>query len=192
MKILEIKNKNSQKNATKILKSGGVLVFPTDTVYGIGSILNDLAIKKLYKIKNRPLNQPSAILLTEKLYNFLSSRAKSYQIDFKEIKGFRTGEVTVIMPVEYLKLDLPGILVSEAGTVGVRLPNLPWLKDLIDQVGPIVASSANKKGELTPLGFDQVSIQILEEADLVIKTTEKLAGKSSAIFDLTTGKYLRT
>lgn len=192
MNILEIEDKNSQKNATKILKSGGVLVFPTDTVYGIGSILDEQTIKKLYKIKNRPLNQPTAILLTEKLYNLLSTRAEINQIDFKEIKGFWSGQVTIIMPVAYLKLDLPEILVSDAGTVGVRLPNSVWLKDLIDEAGPIAASSANKKGDLTPLRFDQISPQILEEADLVIKTNQELGGKSSAIFDLTTGEYLRT
>ena len=66
MKIVDIKNKDSLQNAAQVLKEDGILIFPTDTVYGIGCILNKTAIRKLYKIKNRPATQPTAVLMTKK------------------------------------------------------------------------------------------------------------------------------
>lgn len=65
MKIIDIKNKGSVQNAAEVLRKGGILIFPTDTVYGVGCLNNEKAIKKLYRMKNRPLNQPTALLISK-------------------------------------------------------------------------------------------------------------------------------
>ena len=67
--IINIDDIDSKQNTTEVLKAGGVFVFPTDTVYGIGCVLDKNAIRKLYKIKNRPITQPAAVLMTQKIFN---------------------------------------------------------------------------------------------------------------------------
>lgn len=194
MNIIDINHKNSLNIATKNLQDNCVVAFPTDTVYGIGCRLNTKAIKKLYKIKNRPLSQPTAILLTKNQLN-LSLRASAKQsverILPKDIKkSFFEGKTTVIFPTSFFNIDIPKIIIAN-NSIGIRLPNHPWIIDLINKTGQIVASSANKKGERTPTKFEDLSAEILEEADLVIKTNKKLSGKPSAIYDVKLGKYLR-
>lgn len=187
MNIIDIKEKNSLQNAAKVLKTGGVLVFPTDTVYGIGSILNEETIKKLYKIKNRSLDKPTAILTTkEKLCPCLRYS------NFKGIISaeFWTGKMTIIFPISALNFEIPEIITKD-DTIGVRLPQYLWLENLINEVGPLATSSANKEGESTPKSFNELSSEIVDESDLVIKTNEVLGGKASTILYLEKNKILR-
>lgn len=190
MKIIEIKDKNSLQNAAEVLKSGGILVFPTDTVYGIGCLLNKDAIRKLYKIKNRK-NQPTAVLFSKKLYNFLSSSVKS-TIEKEDgiLKDFFKGKVTIIFKTKNFKIDFPKMILKD-GKVGIRLPNYRWLEKLIDMIGPIVATSCNKKGNRPPVNFHEIDPEIIKLADLTIKTSEKLSGMPSKVIDLETEQIIR-
>lgn len=189
MKILDIKNINSIKSAAKILKSGGVLVFPTDTVYGIGCLLMDDAIKKLYKIKNRSLNQPTAVLMTRNFFD--AKRTKELILDLPMEEKFLSGQLTIIGSVDDYATLFPKIITAD-NTIGIRLPQYSWLEELINITGPIVTASANKRGEETPTNFNQISKLIIEESDLVIKTNEKLSPKASTIYDLTKNEILRS
>lgn len=184
MKIEDINSINSIQNTTKVAKSGGVFVFPTDTVYGIGCVLEESAIKKLYEIKNRPAGQPTAVLMNESTFDNVSVFEGQLPTEFWD------GKMTIIFKVDEFNISFPE-MITENGTIGVRLPKFIWLENLIDEVGPIVATSANKKGEQTPTEFAQISDKILEEADIVIKTDEKLSQKASSIFDLAKNQILR-
>lgn len=184
MQIINIKDKNSIEKTAEILKAGGVVVFPTDTVYGIGCILDEIVIKKLYKLKKRPISQPTAILISEKILN------KKYWSLKNTIGGFKKGKITIIMSVTKMNMDIPKVLIKD-GKVGIRIPNHKWLQKLIDKVGPIVASSANKKGEPAPSKFDEISDEILGEVYLVIKSAERLSGKPSKVYDIEKNKFIR-
>jgi len=184
MNIVDITTKDSLLNATKTLKSGGVLVFPTDTVYGIGCILDDIAAKKLYKIKNRRENKPTAVLMTEGIFENVSTFEGQLPTEFW------TGQMTIIFKTEDFNIEFPKII-TENNTIGVRLPHYVWLENLIDEVGPIIASSANKTSEKTPVNFSEVSNDILNEVDLVIKTDEEGSAKASTILDITKNHIIR-
>lgn len=190
-KIIDIKDNDSLQNAAHVLKNGGILVFPTDTVYGIGCLLNYGAIIKLYKIKNRPLSQPTAILLTKEQYHFCHSSVKS-GINMPEniYKDFLKGKVTSIFPRILFKIEIPAIILQN-NTIGIRIPNDKWLEKLIDIVGPIVASSANKKGERPPKNFKDIDQQIIEKADMAIQAENNLPGKPSIVYDLHNNHILR-
>ncbi|MEI6040373.1 MAG: L-threonylcarbamoyladenylate synthase [Candidatus Berkelbacteria bacterium] len=185
MKIIDINAIDSLENTTKVAKSGGVFIFPTDTVYGIGCVLEESAIEKLYKIKNRPANQPTAVLMNESVFDNYSLFEGQLPNEFWE------GKMTIIFKLEEFDLKFPP-MITENGTIGVRLPKHHWLNSLISQVGPIVATSANKKGEQTPTEFAQISEKLMEEVDLVIKTSKKLSQKASTIFDLAKNQILRS
>lgn len=188
MKIVDIKKNNSLELAAEVLNSGGILVFPTDTVYGIGCALSDVAIKKLYKIKNRPENQPTAVLMSRNLFD--AKRTEVLEFDYDLENNFYAGVLTIVDKVENYAIKFPE-MITENGTIGVRMPQHPWLEALIDQVGPIVASSANKKGEPAPAKFSQISEVIKKEADLVIESSQEMIGQPSAIYNLSTHEKLR-
>lgn len=173
MGIIDIDDKISLKSSAEILKSGGVLIMPTDTVYGIGSILEDAAIKKLYKIKNRPSTQPTAVLMTRKQIGDIGKNLPP---------EFWAGQMTVILPVDKFKFDFPKMILGN-DKIGIRLPQYPWLEKLIDAVGPIVTSSANKKGDKSPRNFMEISSELIRQADLTIQTNEVLSGKPSTAYD---------
>jgi L-threonylcarbamoyladenylate synthase len=189
MTIIEIKDKDSLLNAAEVLKRGGILVFPTDTVYGIGCLLNEKSIKRLYKIKNRPLDQPTAVLFNKNIF-FSKQLYDKVRIP-KNIKdSFFQGKTTIIFSKRVFKIIFPEILLKH-NKIGIRLPKLTFLEELIDKIGPIAASSANKKGERPPAKFTEIEPDIIEHADLIIKTDEKLSGKPSRVYDLELKKYLR-
>lgn len=98
--------------------------------------------------------------------------------------------MTLIIPKKYLNFE-PVKLIIKDNKVGVRIPNHFWLKKLLKNVGPIVASSANKKGERTPSKFEEIDHDIIKNADLAIKTNKIPSGKPSRIYDLELKKRLR-
>lgn len=183
MKIVDLGDKDSLQNAARVLKRGGILVFPTDTVYGIGCLLNTGSIKRLYTIKNRPLSQPTAILMTSKMFK------KTYQYRIKHDK-FQNGKLTLLLSAKSFMIGFPNLLIKD-GKIGIRIPKYHWLKDLLNTVGPMVTSSANKKGQIPPAEFEAVDQDILEKADLTIRTDAKLSGKPSRVYDIELKKYLR-
>lgn len=206
MKIIDMKARNSINKAAETLLNGGVVIFPTDTVYGIGCAFKKPAVRRLYKIKNRPLTQPTAILLTSELFYIFHSSEKSRRWERleKEIKdGFLGGKITIIFPPKMFNknaLNFPKMILSDIsnisdisadGKIGVRLPKYPWLKKLIDKVGPIAASSANKKGEMPPKSFAEINPALLNQVDLVVKTDQTTINQPSRIYDLMNQKYLR-
>lgn len=190
-KIILQNDKNSIKKASIILRRGGILVFPTDTVYGVGCLMDEKTIKQLYKIKNRSLSQPTAILLTKKLYESMRSSAKDTIATSSVMENdFFDGKITLVFPVNEFKIKSPSIIIKDS-KVGIRLPQSEWLEKLIDIVGPIVTSSANKKGQPTPARLSEIDQDIIEQADLVIKMDEKLPGIPSRVYDLELKRYLR-
>lgn len=188
MNIVNINSKNSLKTASKVFLEGGILIFPTDTVYGIGCLLKEESIIKLYKIKNRPLSQPTAILIPKKLYACLKA---SFNINDSNIeKSFLDGKVTLLIKKDLMNIKLQNILIKD-NKVGVRMPQYSWISKLIDEVGPIVASSANMKGKPTPKNFINIDNKLLEQIDLAIRTKEDFRNHPSAVYNLETKEYLR-
>jgi len=158
----------------------------------------DESIKRLYQIKNRPLSQPTTILVTKNLYHKIRSSEKSgIDIPSNMRKNFRDGKITIVFSGALFKIKFPRIITKD-NKIGIRLPQSEWLEKLIDTVGPMVASSANKKGKIPPAKFEEVDKDIIEKSDLTIKTdlpagkaSKKLSGKPSRVYDLELKKYLR-
>ena len=191
LKIIDISFKDSLKRAVRVLSDEGILVFPTDTVYGIGCLINEKAIKKLYFLKHRPQNQPTAILFSKKIYTLLRSSIKSHiDIPANIHRDFRRGKTTLIFPTRQFEIDFPSMIIKD-DKVGIRLPKDQWLEDLIDRVGPIVTSSANRKDRKAPKNFQELDERIINEADLTIKTDKILSGKPSSVYDIENKSYIR-
>ena len=162
MKIL---NQDQINEAASILKDGGLIAFPTETVFGLGVIFdNKDSYNRLIKVKRRPPEKPFTLMLSDldqiNDFAFVDERAK------KLISKFMLGQFTIILKA---KNTLPDYCVSKEGNVGIRIPDSNLIRELIRKVSkPLLVPSANKSGE-TPLtnSNDVVSV-FANEIDAVI------------------------
>lgn len=140
--ILSIKNPLAISECVKSISTGGVVIFPTDTVYGVGcSAYKSKSINKIYKIKGRDFSKALPILIGN-LEQINLVAEKLDRISELLIKTFWPGPLTIILPKH---ASLPPNL-SPYETVGIRMPNHPWLLYLLNLTGPLAATSANPSG----------------------------------------------
>jgi L-threonylcarbamoyladenylate synthase len=166
---------NDVDRAAEIVKNGGVIAYPTETVYGIGALATNVdAIRRVYEIKKRPLKQPLSIAVSS--MEMLESVAKVECVDF--ILKFLPGPVAVILKKK--KNVFPDILTSGSKYVGIRWPEDPTALALIQKTGPIVSTSANLHGEKDPVSADEIKIAV----DYVLDGGKSKYGAPSTIVDL--------
>ncbi len=146
-KILDLtKNKNYDLLSipANILNKGEVVVFPTDTVYGIGSIVKTSALEKLFAAKNRDLNKPINVLVSD-IKMIYEVAEDICSLELKIIENFFPGPLTIILKK---KRGVPDILTAGLDTVGVRMPDNEIALKLISLVKhPVATTSANISGE---------------------------------------------
>lgn len=163
---MEILKQNELDKASKILKDGGLIAFPTETVFGLGVIFdNKESYDRLIKVKRRPPEKPFTLMCGKiedvEKYMVLTDMSK------KLVKSFMPGQFTLIGKA---KEGLPSYVVSNEGNVGIRISNLKLVQDLINNVGkPLLVPSANKSGE-PPLNNHKDVINVFDgEIDAVIE-----------------------
>lgn len=161
----------------KVLKAGGVILYPTDTVWGIGcDALNSKAVDKVYRIKERPVSRSLIILLDS--FEALSEYVTAVPDITEDLIESINKPVTVI----YDKArNLPKNVPAPDGTVAIRVVRNPFCQRLIQGLGhPIIASSANISGEPTPLVFSQISQRIVDKVDYCVKWGQHQLNQSKA------------
>jgi len=130
----------------ELLRDGGVIAYPTDTIYGIGcDIMNKKAIERVYQIKQRPKNKPFSFICSD-LKN-ISQYAKVSNYAYKTMRRLLPGPFTFILEGSNL---VPKMMLTKRKTVGIRVPNHPICMALINALGnPILSTSAaTEEGEL--------------------------------------------
>lgn len=179
-KRTEIKSNNVDPRliaeAAEIIRKGGLVVFPTETVYGIAaSFLHEKAIENLRKIKQRTEGKPFSILISRKeAIDDLATPANL--ATYKIIDAFWPGPLTVVVPSKE-----PG------STIGLRMPDHPVALALVDRVGcPVVAPSANIESEPPAITCAQALEKLDGLVDMAIDSGEACFQKSSTVVDLTT------
>jgi L-threonylcarbamoyladenylate synthase len=167
--------------AAEIVRSGGVIAYPTETVYGIGALAGDpAAVREVFRIKKRPESLPLSIAVSG--MDMLREVAEVEHEDF--IRRFLPGPVTVILKK---KESLPDVLTAGSGTVGIRYPDHPVALDLIGRTGPIVSTSANLHGRPDPVTADEVTVDV----DYVLDGGRSRYAGPSTIVDLLTYRVVR-
>ena len=156
MKILK---PNQLDEAASILKEGGLIAFPTETVFGFGVIFdNKASYDRLISVKRRPPEKPFTLMLSDveqiEQYAYVDDRAS------KLIKKYMPGQFTIIMKA---KENLPSYCVSKEGNVGIRISSDDMVRNLIRKVDkPLLVPSANKSGE-PPLTKSEDVISIFDK-----------------------------
>jgi len=170
------------ERGVKILQKGGVIAFPTDTVYGLGAdAFNSTAVERIYEIKNRPKNRQLPLLIAD-LERLVTLADPIPEIAWFLARWFWPGGLTLILP----KADsLPSYLASEP-TIAVRVPNHPVCLALIQHLGnPVIGTSANISGQPAALTADEVGQQLGEKIDFIINGGKCPGGKESTVVDAT-------
>ncbi|RYZ55125.1 MAG: threonylcarbamoyl-AMP synthase [Sphingobacteriales bacterium] len=148
------------------LAAGGIILYPTDTVWGLGcDALDEAAIDKVFALKNRPREKSMIILLAE-ARDILQYVAAPPPDIIETIEAFER-PTTIIFDNA---LEFPANAVHEDGSIGIRVVNDPFCKALIKRFGrPIVSTSANLSGDPTPAFFDGISEAIREGSDYIVQ-----------------------
>ncbi|MFO7773689.1 MAG: L-threonylcarbamoyladenylate synthase [Dehalococcoidia bacterium] len=166
----------------KILRDAGVIAFPTDTVYGLGSdAFNPMAVERIYEIKGRPRHLQLPLLIAD--VEQLAALADPIPGIARFLaKRFWPGGLTLVLP----KADaIPPYLARGPG-IAVRVPAHPVPLALIQRLGnPIIGTSANASGEPAALTADEVRQQLAGKVDFVINGGRCPGGKESTIVDIT-------
>lgn len=160
--------KEDLETALRVLRSGGIIVYPTDTVWGIGcDATNEEAVRRIYALKQREDSKSMLVLLD-------SAAKLDYYVDVPETAE-QLLEANECSPAEALRpltiiypnaRHLAPNLIAEDGSLGIRITNEPFSKALCAQLKrPIVSTSANISGEPTPRHFREISEQILDNTD---------------------------
>ena len=160
--------KNNINDIVEILKKGGVAIFPTDTVYGIGALPNKESLRRLYKIKKRDFSKKIIALIDnpDKLKVLTSETEENIDRINKVIEECWPGELTIIFKANEMftkKFD------DGLKTVGIRIPQNKTAIEIIKNTGGIVlTTSANISGEKSVTDIKDISEVLLEEVDGII------------------------
>ncbi|MDH5769796.1 MAG: L-threonylcarbamoyladenylate synthase [Candidatus Bathyarchaeota archaeon] len=168
--------------ATKIIKEGGIIIYPTDTVYGIGTnALKPQIILKIFKIKRRPLNEALPIAVSGlNMANELAFIPKNAR---ELIRRFWPGALTIILRKKPI---VPREATGGGNCVGLRAPNHPVPIAIIKKCDlPLIATSANKHGEPNPVTAGEALRQVGENVDLCLDAGRTEIQRPSTVLDLT-------
>ena len=174
---------NYSKHIRNILKSGGVIAFPTDTYYGLGvDPFNEKGIHRIFEIKSRTFDKPLLVLNSTKSQINQLTKNRSQEAE-QLIQKLWPAPLTLILNAVS---KLPNVLTANTGKVGVRLPKNEWTRHLIQTVGcALTATSANKNGEKNTQTAQEVSDIFGNEIDLIIDPGPAPGGKVSTLIDTT-------
>lgn len=157
--------KQDLQAALDSLRNGKVILYPTDTIWGLGcDALNPDAIDRIYTLKGRDRNKSMLILLENE--NQLLSYVKEVPEVAYQLIEYSERPMTIVYAGAK---NLPENLLAADGSIGIRIVRDPFCQELIRRFRrPIVSTSANLSGELSPEHFDEISEQLKEEVDYIV------------------------
>src|SRR5262245_2786343 len=169
--------------AATVLRGGGLVAFPTETVYGLGgNALDPAAVARVFDAKGRPARNPLIVHVAD------AGRVPDVAADFPDAarrlaERFWPGPLTLVLP---RRDDLPAAVTAGGPTVAVRVPAHPVALDLLRAAGvPVAAPSANRSGELSPTTAEHVRRSLGDRVDLILDAGPTGRGIESTVLDVT-------
>ena len=171
------------RRAVDILRSGGIIIYPTDTVYGMGCSAEDKnAIERIYLVKRQRQDKPYSFVCSD--LKHISEYAHVSNQAFKAMKHLIPGPYTFILPAAKMK-QLPKILVSRRKTVGIRVPDSPITLALVRELGhPILSTSVSLEDGTLLNDPDSISERFNNQVEMIIDGGV-LTSDPSSVIDLT-------
>ncbi|AJH15009.1 L-threonylcarbamoyladenylate synthase [Myroides profundi] len=156
-------------NAYEVIKNGGIILYPTDTVWGIGCDANNPeAIKKIYALKKRAESKSMIVLVNERIFHRVFNSPPAVTWDILDCSEKPT--TLILDNPKYVAKEV----VSADNSLGVRIVEEPFCFRLIEKMkSPLVSTSANISGEPSPANFSEISKEIIEGVDYVVNLRQK-------------------
>lgn len=167
----------------RFLRSGGVVVFPTDTLYGLGADAFSVpALDRVFSIKGRP-SEISLPLLVSCWDHLETVAGQIPQVAGHLAQRFWPGPLTMVLPKAQC---LPGRVTGGRETVAVRMPNHPVALEIIRRLDrPITGTSANRSGQQDLLDIDSIRAELADDVDYIVQSGPQPDGTPSTIIDMT-------
>lgn len=168
--------------AAEIIRNGGLVVFPTETVYGLGADgLNGGAVRKIFEAKGRPADNP----LIEHLSSIEQAETVAKNIPdlfYRLAEKFWPGPLTIVLEKQSV---IPDEVTAGLSTVGLRIPDHPLTRELINRVGrPVAAPSANRSGRPSPTSFEMAKQEMDGRVDAIIDGGVCRSGLESTVISV--------
>ncbi len=171
------------EKGVSILRQGGIVAYPTDTVYGLGAGASlPQAVERIYEVKKRPRNMPLPLLLAD-ISQIIEVAEPVPPAAWSLIRSFLPGALTLVLPKAK---SVPDNITAGGTTIAIRIPAHPVPRALIKGVGtPVIGTSANLSGRPSPLTADEVYSQLGDKIDLIIDGGRCPGGQESTVVDVT-------
>jgi L-threonylcarbamoyladenylate synthase len=180
--VVKENNPESSQRAASVLREGGIIIYPTETLYGIGALaLNEESVKRIFNIKERFYGKPIPILVKDRemLSRFVEVTEKASQL----IDKFLPGPLTLVLRQ---KENLPDPISVGTGKVAVRISSHPFVRRLFTFISePLTSTSANVSGEENLFNFDEIYGTFSGKVDLIVDSGSLPPSKGSTVIDLT-------
>jgi L-threonylcarbamoyladenylate synthase len=181
-KKCDLKEKDLDEIVTA-LRAGELVIFPTDTLYGIGADpFNESSVKKVFIAKNRPFDMPLSIAVSNE--KMMESVAVLNDSARKLIRAFLPGPLTIMLTK---KPSIPDMLTAGSNQIGIRIPDHPIAIRLIDRFGPITATSANLLSHPDPVEASMAQKDLKGHAAVCIDCGKTKYNAPSTIVDVSDG-----
>jgi L-threonylcarbamoyladenylate synthase len=180
-KIITANSSDAIQQALKVLQAGGLVAFPTDTVYGVGALaFDDKAVESIYKAKDRPIEKAIPVLIGDA--EDITKISSGVPLIAKKLaERFWPGPLTIVVPKH---LSLPDS-VSATNTVGVRVPDHVVARSVLRAAGPMAVTSANLSGQPSPSTAQEVFAQLNGRIALIVDGGKTPGGVPSTLVDCT-------
>ena len=182
---------NDIQESVKTFAQHGVILYPTDTIWGLGCLADDeIAIEKIYNIKQRPAEKSFILLMTDakQLSKYIANPLPDLQTVIENFK-----EPTTIIYDN--AINLPSSLIATDGSIAVRITNDPFCRSLIKRTKkPIVSTSANLSGAVSPSIYASVTSEIKNQVDYIVlhrQDDETISAASSILKLMPSGNFLK-
>lgn len=175
------------QKAVEILLKGGIVIFPTDTAFGIGCRMdNEEAIKKLFELRKRPVTQATPVLFSS--VAMVNQYVRGIPENVHPLMGKHwPGALTIILAAQTEKV--PEFVRGGGETIGTRIPNNQTILAIIEQLGvPILGPSANFHGEPTPYALEDLNNELVSLVDYVVPGICSVK-EASTVLDTTTSPW---
>lgn len=164
-------------SAVEAIREGELVVYPTETVYGLGADATDPdAVERVFEVKGRPREEPLSVAFAD-VDAALAATAASDRAE-RFLRAFLPGPVTVVVE---RGPDLPDVLTAGRERVGVRVPDHPLARSLAREAGPITATSANRSGEGSVRHADDLPPGFRDRVSVVLDAGETPGGESTVV-----------
>lgn len=191
MNLLRINPENPEREiislVSKAIKKGKIIIYPTDTVYGLGCAINSGSIRNIFEIKERDMKNPLSVA-----FSSLDMAERYVLLDAEERKFIEKHINERYTFVVKRKSDIPDIVTGGMGSVGIRIIDHPVPRQIIQHSGlPIITTSANMSGKRAPVNVGEIDNKIKNSVDIILDAGRCKIGIPSKVIDLSTGRILR-